>query len=271
MANGGRKVIRDLISSRRMIFSLAKNDFKNRFAGSYLGVFWAFVQPIVVVCIYWFVFGKGLKPTIANTTSEVPFLLKLVAGICPWFFFNEAVNSVCNCFVEYSYIVKKVVFKISILPIVKILSAFFVHLFFIVLVVIVFLVNGWTPTIYYIQALYYTLCVFLLSLSMAYLLSSITVFFKDMTQIVNIVLQFGMWFTPIMYELEDIFPTPIVTVLKLNPMYYCVVGYRDCFIYKNAFWERPMMTLYFWLFVICSFLLGRYVFTKLKPHFADVL
>lgn len=264
-------MIKEIVSNRKIIGILSKNDFKNKFAGSYLGIFWAFVQPIVVVCIYWFVFGKGLKPSSVISTTEVPFLLKLVAGICPWFFFNEAVNSVCNCFVEYSYIVKKVVFKIEILPIVKILSAFFVHIFFILLVMIVFAINGWMPNIYYVQALYYTFCVFALSLSLAYFLSAITVFFKDMSQIVNIILQFGMWFTPIMYDLEDIFPNQIVFLLKFNPMYYCVVGYRDSFIYKKLFFERPVMTLYFWGFVFCSFLIGKYVFSKLKPHFADVL
>ena len=117
-----------LIENRKLIWSLSKNDFKTRFAGSYLGIVWAFVQPVVTVLVYWFVFQVGLK---AGRTNEYPFVVWLVAGLVPWFFFSEALNGGTNALIEYSYLVKKVVFKISILPIVKVMSAVFVNAFFI--------------------------------------------------------------------------------------------------------------------------------------------
>jgi teichoic acid transport system permease protein len=272
-------LVKDLYRNRSIIFNLAKNDFKNRFAGSYLGVVWAFVQPLVTIAIYWIVFGSGIKDNPAGGIQE-PYLLWLVAGICPWIFFNEALNSSSNCFIEYGYIVKKVVFKISILPMVKIISSFFVHIFFIGLVLVIGCVYGYWPTLYAIQALYYTLCVFALSLALSYIISSITVFFKDLAQIVNIVLQFAMWFTPIMYPIDGTacgtvgkfvdYPG-VVTVLRFNPMYYVVQGYRDSFIYHVGFWQHYKMTIYFWFVVIFLFVIGTSIFKKLKPHFADVL
>ncbi len=272
-------LIKDLYTSRSMIISLAKNDFKNRFAGSYLGVIWAFVQPLVTIAIYWIVFGSGLKENPAGGLNE-PYLLWLVAGICPWIFFNEAINSSANSLIEYSYIVKKVVFKISIIPMVKIISSFFVHIFFIGLVIVIGCIYGYWPTFYVIQALYYTLCVFAFALALSYFISSITVFFKDLAQIVNIILQFAMWFTPIMYPIDGTacgtvgkfvdYPG-VVTVLRFNPMYYIVQGYRDCFIYKVPFWLHYKMTIYFWLVVLVCFMIGMSVYKKLKPHFADVL
>lgn len=254
-----------------MLFDLAKTDFKNRFAGSYLGIVWAFIQPLVTIIVYSIVFGFGV-----SSNSEVPFFLRLVAGICPWFFFNEAINSSSNSLVEYSYIVKKVMFKIELIPMIKILSAFFVHVFFVVLVFIISFFFKYWPTGYTLQAAYYTLCVLILSTSIAYFISAINVFFKDMAQIVNVVLQFMMWFLPIMYDIEGLdgkftnLPS-VVTLLKLNPMYYVIEGYKDSFIYQIGFWEKPLMTLYFWLFVIVIFLISSSVFKKLKPHFADVL
>lgn len=118
----------DVYKNRRLVMKLAKNDFKTRYAGSYFGTFWAFVQPIVTIMVYWFVFSVGFRQ---NTDGiGIPFVLYLVAGIVPWFFFQDALVGGTNALLEYNYLVKKVVFNISVLPVVKIISALFVHGFF---------------------------------------------------------------------------------------------------------------------------------------------
>lgn len=249
---------------------LAFNDFKNKFAGSYLGVLWAFAQPIVIVSIYWVVFEKGLKSQPLPDFPDIPYLLWLIAGMCPWFFFNDALNTSTNCLIEYGYIVKKVKFNIDIIPIIKIISAAFVHCFFIGLLIIVYIINKQYPTIYAIQMLYYSFSAFVFSLAITYFTSAVNVFFRDMTQIVGILLQYAMWIVPIMIS-ETIYPEPIRPYLKLNPIYYIVEGYRDALIRGRWFWEKPQLTIYFWIFVILMFVLGRVVFSKLKPHFADVM
>lgn len=119
----------ELYHNKRLILSLSRNDFKTKYAGSYLGIVWAFIQPVVTIMVYWFVFTIGLK---AGDMAEYPFVLYLISGIIPWFFFQDALNGGTNALMEYNYLVKKVVFKISILPIVKVLSALFVHAFFVV-------------------------------------------------------------------------------------------------------------------------------------------
>ena len=97
----------DLYKNRRLVMKLAKNDFKTRYAGSYFGTFWAFVQPVVTILVYWFVFSVGFR----SNTDElgVPFVLYLVAGIVPWFFFSDALSGGSNALLEYDYLVKKVV------------------------------------------------------------------------------------------------------------------------------------------------------------------
>lgn len=81
-----------MYQNRKLLWNLSKNDFKTKFAGSYLGIIWAFIQPIVTVVVYWFVFEKGLKAGGINTRAgiDVPFVLWLVAGLVPWFFFQDA-------------------------------------------------------------------------------------------------------------------------------------------------------------------------------------
>ena len=259
----------ELIQNRRLIFSLSKNDFKTKYAGSYLGIVWAFIQPVVTILVYWFVFSVGLK---AGNVSDYPFVLYLVSGIIPWFFFQDALNGGTNALLEYNYLVKKVVFKISILPIVKIISALFVHLFFVAFALILCACYGYIPGLHTLQIFYYSACTFLLSLGLVYATSAIVIFFRDLTQIISIFLQVGVWLTPIMWDLNMLAEHPwAMKLFKLNPMYYIVSGYRESMLGKVWFWEHWGWTLYFWVVTVVLFGVGTIIFKRLKPHFADVL
>lgn len=259
----------EVYHSKRLIIQLSKNDFKTKYAGSYLGIIWAFMQPIVTVLVYWFVFGVGLKPT---SVSDVPFVLWLIAGMIPWFFFSDALNGGTNSLIEYNYLVKKIVFQIDILPVVKIISAMFVHVFFILFMLVLYAAYGYYPDLYVLQVLYYSFCLVVFVLGLAYATSAIVCFFRDLSQIIGIVLQIGIWMTPIMWDIEGMnLPEWLKFILRLNPLYYITAGYRDALINKVWFWERIELTLYFWIITLAVLGLGMLIFRKLKVHFADVL
>ncbi|MBS6644847.1 MAG: ABC transporter permease [Clostridiaceae bacterium] len=264
-------LLKEIVKKRKLIWDLSKADFKKRFVGSYFGIVWMFVQPLVTVLIYFFIFQVGFKSE--PPVPDVAYVVWLVPGIVPWFFYSEALNSVTNCLQEYSYLVKKVVFRVEILPIIKLVSCLMVHAFFIMIMLIMFFCYGRFPMATWVQILYYTFAASMLALGIGYFTCAINVFFKDMAQIVSICLQFGMWLTPIMYH-ESLFAQKapwVVPVLKLNPFYYIVAGYRDSMLTGNYFWERPTLTVYFWVFTVVVFLIGLKVFKRLRPHFSDVL
>jgi len=266
----GSKIIelfRELYSNKKLIFNLSKNDFKTKFVGSYLGIVWAFIQPVITIVVYWFVFQVGLR---SGNVGDFPFILWLVAGLVPWFFFSDAIASGTSALIEYQYLVKKVVFKISILPFVKVLSAMFVHLFFMALAVVIYAAYGYTPDLYTLQIVYYTLCVFVLALALVYFTCSILVFLRDTSQIVAVFLQVGIWMTPIMWQVT-ILPSNLLVIFKAMPMYYVVMGYRDSLINKVWFFEKTYETAWFWGVTLVLFAVGTMVFKKLKVHFADVL
>ncbi|MBE5940060.1 MAG: ABC transporter permease [Lachnospiraceae bacterium] len=264
---GALQVTADIIKNYKLIMNLAINDFKNRYASSNLGAIWNFVQPIVTVMIYVFVFQYGFK---AVPVSDVPYVLWLVAGIIPWFFFSEAILGATNSLLEYTYLVKKVVFKIDILPMVKIVAAIFVHGFFIFVGLLLYFINGERFNLHIIQIIYYSVCTVVLVVGISYFTSAVVVFFRDLGQIVNVILQFGMWLTPIMWQIE-ILPGKLQQLMKLNPMYYITNGYRDAFYNDVWFFEKPMQTIYFWVLVIAVYFIGTTVFKKLEKHFADVV
>ena len=249
---------KELWQNRRLIWKLSKNDFKTRYAGSYLGIIWAFVQPVITILVYWLVFEKGFsaKAEMFNSGVEVPFVVYLTSGLVPWFFFSEAVNNSTNAMLEYNYLVKKVVFKISILPLIKIIAACFIHVFFVGVLLVIYFIYGYSVSPYLLQLIYYSFCMFILVLAMSYTLSSVVIFFRDLSQIVAIALQIGMWATPIMWSFTRVEDKPIALLFKLNPLFYVVNGW---------------MTLYFWVVTIALFAFGTFVFKRLKPHFADVL
>lgn len=263
----------ELWQSRRLIWKLSKNDFKKRYAGSYMGAVWGFAQPLVTVLMYYLVFDKifGNKAVALRGGVEVPFVLFITAGLVPWFFFSEALSQSTMSLIEYSYLVKKVVFKISILPIIKIIAATFSHVFFLGLAIALACVYGYYPGVYTLQIVYYGACLFLLVLAMSYTTCAVVVFFKDLSQIISIGLQIGMWATPILWSLDAINNPVVVTLLKLNPMVYIVDGYRNVVYGHQWFFEDISGTLYFWGITIVLFILGTVIFKKLKVHFADVI
>lgn len=264
MSTTNRKKLIDLA---KLTLELAKRDLKNRYTGSLLGITWGFIQPTITILIFWFVFQVGFK---SMPVDDFPFILWLMCAMIPWFFISDSLNGATNSIIESSYLVKKINFHVGILPLVKICSSLFIHLFFIAFLFLMFYFYDYDFNIYNLQVLYYLLASIVLLLGYSYITASLNIFLKDVGQIVSMLLQFCFWLTPIFWSL-DIIPAKYETFVKLNPVFYITEGYRHAFIYKEWFWDKPNLSLYFWAFSILNIFVGYIVYKKLRPHFADVL
>ena len=263
---------KELFGNRELIWKLAGNDFKKRYAGSTMGRVWAFIQPVVTIAMYYCVFGLifPARAQLAASGVEAPYVLWLTAGLIPWFYFSEALGGGTSALIEYNYLVKKVVFKISILPIIKVIAATFIHLFFVGLMLILYFIYGFKPSFYLLQILYYSFCMFALTLAISYSTCAIVVFFRDLSQIIGILLQVGMWATPILWEISVI-PEKYRIIFKLNPVFYIINGYRSALFEREWFFADFYSTMFFWIATAIIFGIGALIFKRLKPHFADVL
>lgn len=259
--------IADVYRSRNLLVQFAKRDFKSKYLGSHLGLLWAFVQPAVTILIFWFVFQVGFK---SKPVGDVPFLLWLLTGIVPWFFFADAWGNATNSITDYKFLVNKVVFRVSLLPLMKIMSSFVIHVFF--LCVIAFFMGIYKTgfSFYNLQIIYYVFGLLVLLMGVSLLTSALVVFVKDIGQLISMLIQFGFWCTPIFWSLH-IIPEKYHVFFKLNPIFYITEGFRDSLIYRVGFWEHSWLTLYFWVFALILLLIGATVFRKLRPHFADVI
>lgn len=258
---------KEVIEERKVIYDLAKNDFKAKYTNSLLGVIWAFLMPLTIILVLWFVFQVGFK---SLPIDNIPFILWYVPAFLAWNFFSEAFGAGSGCVFDYYYLVKNMKFRVSILPIVKIISSSFVHFFFILFIFLIFIIYGCYPNIYNIQVIYYYICTVFLLLGLTWITSALAVFSKDVLNIVSLIVQIGFWATPLIWEPSGM-PKFVQFIVKLNPMYYVCIGYRETFTQQIWFWNHPLLTLYFWGFVIILLIVGAYVFHKLRPQFADML
>ena len=259
--------LKAIMKNKTLLLSLTKNDLKQKYLGNFLGVAWALIQPTATIIIFWFVFQVGFK---SKPVDNFPFILWLVAGMFPWFYFAEGLSNGTNSIIANSFLVKKVVFRVSLLPIVSLLSALGIHIFFIFFMFAMFMYYGYMPEIYWLQLIYYVFALSIFLLGLSWITSSVVVFFKDMGQLVAIIIQFGFWLTPIFWNIA-IIPEKYHWLIELNPIVYIIEGYRNSMIYHKWFWEDMHMTIYFWMVTLIIFMIGGLTFKKLRPHFADVL
>ena len=259
--------LKDIMRSKSQIYELIKRDFKQRYVGSSLGFLWTILEPLCFLLIIWFVFSFGLK---IRPQGNVPFIIYLIPALVVYNFFNQAVGTSCNIFRSYSFLVQKVQFRVSLVPVARVISELGLHFIFIIIVMMFLIAYGIWPTLYWFQALYYLFGTLMLIIGLSWLLSSLGVFVRDMAPMVAIFLRFLFYLTPIFWSIEVV-PARYQIFLKINPLFYIVQGYRQSFVYGVPFWHDPLNAFYFWGVVFTIFIIGILVFIKLRPHFADVL
>lgn len=251
----------------RLLHKLVENDLKARYSGSMLGIVWAYVQPMVTILVFWYVFQVGFRnPPIDN----FEYILWFIAGYIPWTYFNDAVNTSSNVLYEYSYLVKKMKFQTWVLPIVKVLSSFCIHFYFIIFLFGMYLLYGYGFKFAWLSTFYYSGLMTVFIIGLAYFCSTLSVFFKDFTQLVGIILQIGFWLTPIFWAPESMGQN-VLGILRRNPLYYLITGYRDSMMYGVSFVRHTELALWCWSSCVAMLIIGIFVYRKLRVHFADLL
>ncbi len=252
---------------KHLILSMAKRELANQYAGSFLGFIWTFINPMVMIFVFWFVFSVGFK---AKPMNEVPFVVWLTAGMAPWFVFSDIVTGSAHVITGNAHLIKKTVFPSQILPVVKLVSSLVTHSVFIFILLILLLFQQMEFSLWFVQFVYYLFCLAVLAQGIGWAVSALNVFIRDVGQIVAVIMQVGFWATPIFWDIK-MMPENIQSLLKLNPVYYIIQGYRDSFISFVPFWHHGLYTLYFWTVTLLFFAFGAFIFKKLKGQFADVL
>jgi len=261
------KFLAPIVSRRELILSLTKRDLAGRYAGSILGVLWTVIHPVVMIAIYWFVFGIGFR---AQPMMNMPFVIWLTAGMLPWLLFTEIIQNSSASVVENAGLIKKTVFPSQVLAVSKVCSALVSHLVLVGLLLVLMWTHGVAIPLLSLQALYYLFGTVIIALGLGWFVSALNVFVRDVGQITGVVIQVWFWMTAVFWDLK-IMPIKVQQYLELNPMLYVVQGYRDSFLYAIPITHDLSKALLFWGCASFALLLGILVFRRLQPHFGDVL
>ena len=252
---------------RLLIKAMTLQEIKSRYAGTLVGFMWSAIHPLMMILIFWFIFSIIFKvPPLGNT----PFIVLFCCGMIPWSTFSEFITTSTSAIISNPHLVTKTVFPTEILPVVHLMASLITHFIMLVIFVAILIFNKFQFSFWNFQFLYYLFSLFIFSLGIGLLLSAVNVFYRDVGQMLAIILNMWFWLTPIVWHI-DIVPKKYLYIIELNPMFYIVEGYRSSFIYLIPFWYNYRLGIYFWVLCFFLFAIGGIIFEKLKPEFAEVL
>ena len=257
------KLIREVWDYREMVFSLVKRDLRGRYKGSVLGFFWTFLNPLLQLIVYTFVFSTIMRAGIED------YYLFLFVALVPWTYFSASVAGGAGCIIEQQNLIKKIYFPREVLPISHVLSQLINMLLTFVVVVIVILISGkgvnlsvwWYLPIIVLQET-------LLAFGLTLIFSGITVYFRDIQYLLSVIMMAWQFLSPVMYNIEMI-PDRYRSIFYLNPMTHIIIAYRDVFYYKQPSEHHTFVSGTVMGIVIL--IVGWISFGKMKRHFAEVL
>jgi lipopolysaccharide transport system permease protein/teichoic acid transport system permease protein len=250
-----------------MIRAMAVREIQSRYIGTLGGLVWAMINPLMFILVYWFIFSVGFR---VQPAGGVPFIVVFLCGLIPWSMFAEALTTSTGAISANPHLVTKTVFPTEILPIVNITASLITHSIMLGIFIVILLFNNISLSFYNLQFLYYLSGLLIFSLGLSWISSAINVFYKDVGQALGIVLNLWFWFTPIVWS-QDMIPSKYQFILKLNPMYYIVDGYKSSFIYHSVIGHNMLTGICFWVVCMAVFITGACTFKKLKSEFAEVL
>ena len=256
-----------IIEKWPVLMNLARREIRSQYVGSALGIVWQLITPLVLILVFWVVFSLGFR---VQPASGVPFAVWLTAGMAAWFAFAEIVSGAVHVVTGHPHLVKKVVFPVQALPVVKVMTSLSNHLIFVGILVVLMLILGVSFSFWLLQVVYYFFCMVVLALGIGWIVAALNVFARDTARLVGVLLQVGMWATPILWDIKML-PEPWRSVFAANPMHYVVQGYRDSFFYAVPVTDRGAETLLFWCITGGLLALGVFVFRRLRPQFADLV
>ena len=257
-----------LVRYRGLIQSLVARELKARYRGSFLGFFWSFINPLLLLLVYTFVFSYIMKG--AHDERVEPYALFMFCGILPWTWFSSSLAEAAGVLISGGNLIKKVLFPAEILPIVTVLSNM-VHFFFGLPILAGFLLYSLPPGRLHAGELalfpVVVLVQLILTLGFALILSALTVHFRDIRDILSNLLTFWFFATPIIYP-YFIMDGWQLSVLKLNPFTHLAITYQEILFFKGDVGHLKWLLLLGAISIV-FFLFGYFVFDRLRDTFAE--
>lgn len=264
-------VLKENIVNFYRTISIARYELMGDLRDTKLGFLWNLLNPMIQLFTFWIVFGIGIRG--GRAVGHISFLPWMVVGMTVWFFVSPCITQGVNCIYSKRNIITKMKFPVSILPATIVFKELFNHFCTFGVVLAILIVRGHVPTIYWLGCIYYMVAAICFCIALNMITSVLNMFTRDVKKLVNALMRMLLYMTPILWTMEtmEIAHPMLVKVLKLNPLYYIVEGYRGSLFFKDPFWNHPVQTMYFWGLVIIMYMVGCTLMYKFRSRFIDMM
>lgn len=253
---------KDLYNYRELLKTNIKKDVGGKYKNSVLGVLWSFINPLLQIAVYALVFQVILKSDIQNYT------VYLCCGLIPWQYFSAIVLRGAATIIDNGNIIKKVYFPREILPI-SVVTSEGVNFLISTTIILGFVIFGGIGLSFNVLWYFVILAIqYIISIGVAFIVSSLTVYFRDLLHLLGIMIQLLFYATPIVYSINSV-PTNLQWIVKINPMSYLIEAYRNIFYNKAAPDFKGLLIALIMGIVLC--VSGYFIFKKLERRFAEEL
>lgn len=270
------QVIKEQIKHFRLIYRLSMYELRSNNKSNYLGIAWEFINPLVQILIYWFVFGYGIRSRadiVMESGLVIPFLPWMVIGYALWTFFYQSTIQGSKSIYTRLKMLSKMNFPLSIIPNIPIFSQMFIHFFMLGVVLIVLMIFDISLTIYVVQVVYFLFATVVFCYAISLITSTLSTIIRDVHMFINSTLRMLLYLSPILWNTDGAdLGSGIQLAMKLNPMHYLIEGYRAGFLGINWYMiENWQFTIYFWTLTFIIMLLGSLLHVRFRRHLIDFL
>ena len=255
-------IFKKIYNYRELLKTNVKKEIRGRYKNSFLGVLWSFLNPLLQLLVYSVIFGALL----AGGDKTYP--IYICVALIPWTYFTTAITQAAFTVIGNADIIKKVYFPREILP-VSVVTSGAVNFIISTIIILAFVIFSGVGLSWYILLYPFILLIqYVLLLGIGFIVSSVTVYFRDLEHIIGVVLMAAFYATPIVYNIQQL-PHALQVLVNLNPMTHLINGYRDIFYYH----QMPNMKMLLILLGISIVLtiVGYFIFKKLQKGFAEEL
>lgn len=261
-------VWKELLANRERIFRLARYEQRAKNSGTILGRLWEFLTPVLQICVYWFVFSVGLR--MKTVQGDTPYAVWMMTGMIPWFCLSGAMLSSATAITSASNVIRNLNIPMTIIPAKSIVMHLMEHMWTLGFLLFVLIVSGIQVTLYWLQILYFFFCMVIFMVAFSLFSSSVGTAVKDFGRILSPLIRLLFYLSSVIMSLDGMSPF-LQKLLKINPITYIVMGYRNSLLYQVGVWEMGWHSLCFWLVTLVLMFLGCTLHMRTRERFVDML
>ncbi len=264
-------VLKENFSNIYRTLSIVRYELKSDIRDTQLGYAWNILNPLIQLFTFWLVFGIGIRNN--QSVGPVSFLPWMVVGMTVWFFVSPSITKGVGCIYNKRNIISKMKFPTSILPVTIVLQELINHVVMMCIVIGILIGRGHIPNTHWFIVVYYMFCAFCFCVSFNMITSVLNMISRDVKKLVVACMRMLLYLTPILWTLDmlSMHHPMIAIVLKMNPLFYIVEGYRGSLFFMDSPLNHPAQTTFFWAVVLVMFVIGSILMYKFRTKFIDML